>query len=433
MYQSRQRPFLPSEQREQAFLDQDSDRCVMCGLCLPHCPTYRLTGDESESPRGRIALIRALASAQLASTPSLMGHLDRCLICRACEAVCPAAVPYGALIDSARVQIRQSRPRWQRVKKYLLHEWLIARPGRIRALGQLARFAQIMKFDALARHIGLLQVLRWAPLERLLPRLSPLQRWRSFYPAQGKEQGQVALFTGCIADVIERPLLIATVNLFNCLGYSVYVPPDQVCCGALAWHEGEWELAVRLACRNIQAFTAVVGREAVVCTASGCTVGLIDYPRWIRESGADAAMASSFTDKLRDVNYFLYQLSWPEEVKLKPLAKRIAVHDPCSLRHVLHQHHTVYALLRRIPAADIVPLSDNEDCCGAAGSYMLTHPELAQSLLSLKIRRLQEIGADILVTSNVGCSLHLAAGVREAGLSIEVLHPVQLLARQLNL
>jgi glycolate oxidase iron-sulfur subunit len=432
MYQSKQGSFLSLEQRERVFPDQDADRCVMCGLCLPHCPTYRLTGDESESPRGRIALMRALASAQLAPTPSLIGHLDRCLTCRACEAVCPAVVPYGALIDSARVQVREGRSRWQRVKKLLIQKWLISHPRRIRALGRLARFAQIMRIDEWARRSGLLQALGWTPLEKLLPKLSPLQRWRSFYPAQDKEQGQIALFTGCIADVVERPLLMATVKLFNHLGYSVYVPPDQVCCGALAWHEGEWEHAVRLACRNIQSFAAVEG-QAVVCTASGCTVSLRDYPCWIQESGADATTASSFAYKLRDVNQFLCQLSWPKDMELKPLAKRIAVHDPCSLRHVLHQHRAVYALLRRIPAADIVPLSYNEDCCGAAGSYMLTQPELAQSLLSLKINNLREIRPDILVTSNVGCSLHLAAGVKEAGLSIEVLHPVQLLARQLNL
>lgn len=417
------------------FPDHEADRCVMCGLCLPHCPTYRLTGDESESPRGRIALMRALASGQLAPTPRLIGHLDHCLTCRACEAVCPSAVPYGHLIDSGRAQVRTHRSRWQRAKGHLIHKWIIPHPLILRSLGRLGRLAQIMRVDALAQRSGLLQALGGAPLEKLLPRLPPLRSWRRFYPAQGKERGQVALFTGCIADVVERPLLKVTVQLLNRIGYGVHIPGNQVCCGALARHEGEPEQAAKLASWNVKAFSAL-GVDAVICTASGCTASMVEYPQWAQEakaSKADATKTRDFSHKLRDVSQFLCEIPWPAEAALKPLAKRIVIHDPCTLRYVLRQHQGVYTLLSRIPDADITPLPHNDQCCGAAGSYMLTQPDFSQPLRDKKIKSLQELKPDILVTSNVGCALYLAAGVKEKGLSVEVLHPVQLLAQQLDL
>jgi glycolate oxidase iron-sulfur subunit len=281
------------------------------------------------------------------------------------------------------------------------------------------------------RHSGLLQALGWAPLEALVPKLPPLRRWRRFYPAEGKERGQVALFRGCIADVVEQSLLLATVQLLNRLGYGVHIPRGQVCCGALARHEGEPEQALALAFQNVKAFTAVEV-EAVICTASGCTASLVDYPQWVQEGGTDVAAACAFAHKLQDVNQFLLQTAWSTEVTLKPLVKRIVVHEPCSLRYVLRQQETVYNLLRHIPKVDILPLPNNEQCCGAAGSYMLTQPVFAESLRAKKINALRGIQPDILVTSNIGCSLYLAAGVREAGFPIEILHPAQLLARQIN-
>jgi glycolate oxidase iron-sulfur subunit len=291
--------------------------------------------------------------------------------------------------------------------------------------------AQITGIDELARRSGLLRALGWAPLEALVPKLAPLQCWQHFYPAKAKERGQVALFKGCIADVVDQSLLLATVQLLNHLGYGVHVPKGQVCCGALARHEGEPEQALALAMQNIKIFTATEA-DAVICTASGCTASLIDYSQWVREGGADMAAARVFAHRLRDVNQFLLQTAWPTEVVLKPLAKRVVVQEPCSLRYVLHQHEAVYNLLRRIPKADILPLPNNEQCCGAAGSYMLTQPVFAQSLRAAKINALREIKPDILVTSNVGCSLYLTAGVRNAGLPIKVLHPVQLLVQQIN-
>ncbi|KFI23310.1 (Fe-S)-binding protein [Nitrosococcus oceani] len=414
-----------------AFLEKGTDSCVRCGLCLPHCPTYLLTGDESESPRGRISLIRALAQNQLAPTPPLLGHLERCLTCRACESVCPSDVPYGRLIDTVRAQVRVQQSRGQRVKKHLLHQWLIPRPTLLRGLGGLMRLAQRIGVVGLARRSGLLEALGWASLEALLPELPPRQGWQPFFPAQGKERGQVALFTGCVTDVVDQPSLMATVQLLNQVGYGVHIPRKQVCCGALARHDGEWERALALAVENITAF-ATAEVEAILCTASGCTTSLVDYPQWLQEVGMEAVAARDFAGKLWDVNQFLLQRAWSASVTLKPLAKRIAVQDPCSLRHVLHQHEAVYTLLRRIPEADILPLPSNGQCCGAAGSYMLTQPEFAQFLRAEKINALQKIQPDILVTSNIGCALYLAAGIKEAALPIEILHPVQLLARQLS-
>lgn len=426
-------PYDSSPSREsEKLLDQEADRCVMCGLCLPHCPTYRLTGDESESPRGRIALMRALAKKQLPPTLGLLGHLDRCLTCRACEAVCPSLVPYGRLIDSARAQAKDHRSYWQQFKKYLFHQWILSWPTALYGIGKLIRLFQIIGIDRLAQRSGLLRVLGWEQQWKLVPRLPFLQSWDRFYPAKFKERGKVALFRGCIADVVDQPLLLTTTQLLNQLGYSVHVPSKQVCCGALARHDGNLEESLALALKNISAFTNI-DSEAIICTATGCTTSLIEYFQWVQEGKANIDIARDFVAKIQDVNQFLLQISWPSEVTLKPLAKRIAVHDPCSLRYVLKQHNAVYNLLRRIPEADIIPLPNNEQCCGAAGSYMLTQPTLAKALQAEKINILKKIQPDILVTPNIGCSLYLSAGIKEVSLPIEIMHPVQLLAQQIDL
>ncbi|CAB1276533.1 (Fe-S)-binding protein [Candidatus Nitrosacidococcus tergens] len=409
------------------FPDYDADLCVMCGLCLPHCPTYQLTGDENESPRGRIALMRAVTQGKISPTPKLLGHLDRCLTCRACESVCPSLVPYGKLIDSVRSKLYTYQSVKKKISKYFIHKWVISYPIVLRSLGRLARISQIIKADKLLQFSGL------KPLITLMPKLSALHPWQEFYPTREVEQGKVALFKGCIADIIEQSLLLDSVQLLNQLGYSVYVPKKQVCCGALAKHDGNTEQALSLALQNTEAFKDFA-TEKIICTASGCTTSLIEYPQWAgKAQKGTQTNIHKFSTNIQDINQFLSEIHWATRVKIKPLAKRIAIHEPCSLRNTLNQQGVIHNLLKHIPSAEIFSLPNNHRCCGAAGSYMITQPKIAHTLRQDKIDSLKKMSPDILVTANIGCSLYLSAGIKAANLPIEIIHPAQLLARQISL
>ena len=406
---------------------------MLCGLCLPHCPTYLKTRDEGESPRGRIALMHALAGGELELSARLEQHLDRCLACRACEAVCPSGVPYGELIDATRAEIERRRPRpWpQRLARRIALDGLIARKPMLRAAGNLLRAYQRVGLQRLLQRSGMLRRLGVERLEALLPALPPRPHWRDYYPPRGELRGRVALFTGCITELADAPTLQAAISVLTGLGMGVHVPRDQVCCGALHLHNGAPEQACRLAARNLAAFGSL-DVDAVVSVASGCGAQLREYDRLMRGYAPGPDAVARFSRSVRDISEFLAGLAWPSEIEIKPLPVRVAVHDPCSLTHVMRRQHDPYTLLGRIPGVELIPLPDNARCCGAAGSYLLTQPGMAQALLEDKIARLRALAPAILVTSNVGCALHLAAGIRQAGIAIEVLHPVVLLERQLT-
>jgi len=397
-----------------------ADRCVKCGMCLPHCPTYHLTRDESESPRGRIALIQGLTGGQLAFSDKLATHLQNCLKCRACERVCPSLVPYGELIDGALTYIARevAPPRARQLR--LLN--LVTQLTTLRALAMLLRIYQRSGLRALLRGSGMLGILGLARHDNLLPSLPAMHTWQNYYPAQNTPRGDVALFTGCIADAFDQATSRAALQVLTQLGYGVHVPPAQRCCGALHLHNQQPEQATALAQENLAAFGAL-DVQAIISTASGCGATLSEY--------ANDPRATGFTRKVVDISAFMASIPWPENVTLQPLKARVAVHDPCSLTHVLRQHEQPYAMLRKIPDIELVSLPDRARCCGAAGSYMLTHPAQADALRDEKLASIEPLDARILVTSNIGCALHLAAGLREKNLSIEVMHPIMLLARQI--
>ncbi|MFN2339565.1 MAG: (Fe-S)-binding protein [Gammaproteobacteria bacterium] len=406
---------------------KDTDRCVMCGLCLPHCPTYGLSRDEGDSPRGRIALMQGLASGALPVGERLLGHLDRCLECRACEAMCPSEVPFGRLMDATRARVEPHRPRSPGSRR--LRRWgfgLLRHPRRLRALARVLRYYQRSGLQWLVRHSGLLRLLKLAPLEARLPHLQrPLAAGR--HSTVGPARGRVALFTGCVESVTGADTQRDVLRLLPRLGYEVDIPRGQGCCGALSQHNGDPATAAGLARANLVAFDTT-GLDAIVSTASGCGAQLAAYDALY---GLEHPRAAAFAGKVRDISTFLAEQDWPQDL-LRPLPGTVAVHDPCSLRHELRQHRAVYRLLGRIPQLQTVTLNATGACCGAAGSYILTQPAMADALRQPHIEQLQALGVRTLVSSNIGCALHLAAGIREAGLDIEVLHPVSLLARQLR-
>ena len=408
-------PIPPPQSKIVVPLADVAARCVSCGLCLPHCPTYRKTLSEADSPRGRIVLMQGVLEGRIPANERFQTHIDLCLACRACENVCPNNVEYGRLIDGVRGIVEKSRRRslLQRWGRRVLMDGVVTKPSMLRLVGGALR-----AWRPLAGKAGWL--MRFGPV-RIATRLPPLRSqpvWKTVYPATGKVRGEVGLFLGCVARVADVETLSAAIFVLNRLGYTVQVPPRQGCCGAMHASLGEPEKARLFEEQNLRAF-AGLNVAAVISTATGCGATLKSYPR-------------DFAGRVRDISEFLGgDESW-EEAGISPLAEKMAVHEPCLMRNVLHCQDKPYDLLRRIPGATVVPLVGNDQCCGAAGAYFLTQPEMAASLLADKITAVRASGARILATSNIGCALHLAVGLKAAGIEIEVVHPITLLARQMG-
>lgn len=389
---------------------READLCVQCGLCLPHCPTYRLTRDENESPRGRIQLMRALARDQLPLTPRLEAHLERCLACRACEAICPARVPYGRLLDTTRARIARTRGTspWRR---RLMN--LAARPERSGAAFALARLYQRSGFQTLARRTGILRWLDLARFDSALPELHRARTWQTFYPATGAARGDIALFLGCIARTFDAATIDAAIFVLNRFGYDVHVPAGQSCCGALHQHAGDPGMAHTLAQKNRHAFRDTP--DTVIYLASGCGAMLTEHPETLHSHPQDFC---GFLTGIREL---------PPLRVAGPLT--VAVHEPCTQRNVLRDADAPYRLLGHVKGLTVIPLEGNGVCCGGAGSYFLEQPEISDQLRADKLAAIERANVRTVVTGNFGCALHLGASLRAQGLDVELIHPAVLLRR----
>jgi len=410
---------------------QLADQCVKCGLCLPHCPTYRLKQDENESPRGRIALLQGLAQGQLAPGSVLRQHIASCLDCRNCERVCPAGVRYERLLDDGRqLLVQQSSSGVQR-KLRQLGLAPMASPARMRWLNRLLRLYQRSGLQRLARASGLLTLLKLAQWENLLPQsLRPFQSFATHHEAKTPLRGRVALFIGCLGNTLEQETIHAAITLLTRLGIEVDVVPGQGCCGALAMHNGETTAANQLAKHNLKAFSPDKV-DAIVYCASGCGAQLKAYAEYPWDTEDESEQASRFAAHSQEITAFLAQLDWPQSLQFSRSDQHIAVHEPCSQRNALRQQDVAMSLLRRIPGLHLTSLRGNDQCCGSAGSYMLTQPDIAQHLRQSKLDAAEEANVDLIATINPGCALFLNAGLRGTGK--QVLHPVQILVQHLQM
>jgi glycolate oxidase iron-sulfur subunit len=396
----------------QRFLD-----CVHCGLCLSACPTYVELGTEADSPRGRIYLMRALEDGALPLTADVARHLDLCLGCRACETACPSGVHYGELIEGARavIEAHYRRGFWDRLRRYLITT-IFPHPQRLRLLLLPARLLELL---------GLLSWLRrLSPAIAMLPRLQPWTPLPAVSPASGNESGCVALLEGCVAQVLFAATNRATVRVLNRNGYRVDTPAAQGCCGALYLHAGDRSTALDCARRNIDVFSTDL--DAIVTNAAGCGAMLEEYGTLLGDDPAYAERARVFSAKVLDVTELLAARP------LTPCGRidaRVTYHDACHLAHGQGVRAAPRALLAQIPGLQVVELPEADVCCGSAGSYNLTEPEMALRLGDRKAANVCATGATVVAACNPGCIMQIDAALRRAGVRAVVQHPIELLDR----
>jgi glycolate oxidase iron-sulfur subunit len=397
--------------------------CVHCGICLPQCPTYRVLGEEMDSPRGRLYLMRAAAEGRLELSPTFARHMELCLGCRACETACPAGVQFGSLMEATRAQLaRQGQTSRPWFFERLLY-FLLPHPRRLGVAIAIARAWQ---------GSGLRDLMQESRLRRLAPRLAAMEALLpddlpdttpppEFTPAQGARRGRVGLLTGCVQRHVGPQITRDSVRLLSLAGWDVVVPRWQGCCGALELHGGRIQALRRRARKLAHAFESDSDMDYIVTDAAGCGSTMKEYGEWVFG-------LAGFAERVRDVSELLVEAELP----LGPVPTTATYHDACHLAHGQRIRAEPRALLARIPRLQIVPLPDSDLCCGSAGVYNLLEPAMADRLLAMKVDRIAHTGARIVVSGNPGCLLQLAKGCSDRGLNIEVLHPVELLARSVG-
>jgi glycolate oxidase iron-sulfur subunit len=407
------------------------NQCVRCGLCLPTCPTYVETLVETSSPRGRIALIRAVAEDRLELTsPGFAHQMSECLDCRACEAVCPSGVMYGQLLEPARTQLvraaEPSMPAGQRLQRAVLIGALFGQPWIMRAAARLVAFYQRSGLQRLVRSSGILRRLGLADMEQMAPVISP----RFFVPsdqrfgATGERRATAFLHAGCIMHVAFAEWHEATVRVLQRNGVEVIVPSGQGCCGAIAIHAGEMDRGRAMATRNIVAFEQS-GADVYVVNAAGCGSALKEYVHTFAGDPEWAERARAFSAKVRDVLEYLDELGLAPG--LGPIPAVVTYQEPCHLVHAQRIAAAPRRLLRAIPGLELREMRESSLCCGSAGIYNVTQPEMSRRLADRKIACITEVSPQIVATANPGCALQLQGGLAREERAIDVKHIVQLL------
>lgn len=422
-------PMQPAVQLDAASYQPALD-CVHCGLCLPACPTYTQNGLEADSPRGRLHLMKGLADGRIAPTDRVIEHLDLCLDCRACETACPSGVKYHMMLSPTRTQLAgERRVGWSKRFVLAISRQVMAHPRRLRVMLAPVRLLQKMRL--------------WRPITRLVSRLAPAPIVQMVLLAPeaerpvvqltakpaGKALVKVGLLTGCAASVLFDSVNQQTIALLSHAGCEVIVPPAQRCCGAIHHHSGDDAGARRFALANLDAFEKA-GVDWVVSNAAGCGAMLKEYAQLFQNDPAQSARAAHFAKKTRDICELLAELDF--DPLFKPLNMTATYHDACHLAHGQGVVNQPRALLAKIPGLKLIPLAESEICCGAAGTYNLTQPEMARQLGDRKIEHIRRTGARVCITGNIGCALQIKSQAQLIGLDLRVVHPVTVLYEALR-
>ena len=406
--------------------------CVHCGLCLSSCPTYVETGDENDSPRGRIYLWRAVTDGRAELNAEVRRHLDLCLECRGCETACPSGVQYGKIIGSYKKDMTRLGPPAPTVNS--LQRWMLFHltpyAWRMRLALAPMRLLQWAGLGGLVRRMGRLLPRSLRLMQEIVPPLAPhYGSLPEVLPAEGKRRARVALFTGCAADAFFPQTNLATARVLQHNGCEVWIPRTQVCCGALHYHAGLEAEAERLAADNCRVFGKGLHEglekvDAIINNAGGCGPVLKEY-RHLLEKTPAAGAGAAFAAKVRDVSEFLVELGPAKPTH--PLPIKATYHDACGLSHAQKIRQPPRQLLGLIPGLELVPLPESELCCGAAGSYNVTQPEMSHALGQRKAKNILATGAQAVFTGNVGCLLQIIRHLRVQKPDLWVAHPIDAL------
>jgi glycolate oxidase iron-sulfur subunit len=409
------------------------NQCVHCGLCLASCPTFAELGTEMDSPRGRIVLVKSLAEGRIGLSDPTVEHLSLCLDCRACETVCPSGVPYGQLIEAAKAEIERQRPGGvgRRIFRWLNFGLLLGRPRALALAAAGLRLYQASGLQAIVRRAGLTRLLpgtlaAWEALLPPMPAAGDRAPLPALTPAVGPRRGRVAVLTGCVQAVVFGAHNRATARVLSRNGWEVVAPTGQGCCGALNAHGGDHARALDMAKRTIETFEAA-GVEAVIVNTSGCGAHMKAYGTLLAGEPAWAERAARFARTVQDLAEFLAREPLRGPLTAVPLT--VTYHDPCHVVHGQKIRRQPRELLAQIPSLRVVDLPESDWCCGSAGIYNLTQPEMADRLLRRKVRNVQSTGAQAVVTANPGCILQIQVGLRAQGRELPVLHLVEILDR----
>ena len=390
----------------------DTDLCVLCGMCTPHCPTYGIYQIEAESPRGRITIIQALANNQLKADDKTLNHLNHCLGCRACEAICPSNVPFMDLMDKAR-QLTDAKHKKPAMISRLLDATMQA--------GGLHRHQNILNFVNKSGLPALFSLLPGSAKSSITKSVSFIahsqtQKFKDYYAAKNKERGSVLLFTGCMGPSFNSDTIQSGIKLLTHFGFNVHIPMEQHCCGALHQHNGQMHRAEDLAQKNSAIFQPY-NVDAILHIDSGC--------------GSQLARQQAGVP-FYNINQFILEHIKPQPGDFNACARTVFLHESCSLRNALKLPGLTLNLLNLIPELCIQAMDNPATCCGAGGSNLLEYPELADNLLSQKLTGLDSSNINQLVSDNIGCSLHFKSGLKHRRIKLDVIHPVTLLASQLK-
>jgi glycolate oxidase iron-sulfur subunit len=383
-------------------------QCMRCGTCLPTCPTYRTDGIETQSPRGRVAMIKAVIDGRLTASEEFIGHMYHCLDCRNCQTVCPAGVKVGELVLEARHRIEENRPQ-PLLKRFVLN-YAIRDQKRLSRFMIPLKLYQTLGLQSLIRKYSILELISsdLEFMEALMPTLPPRPLSETIpeeVPAVGKERGRVGFFLGCAMNLIFAEVSRATINILTRAGYTVAVPKNQQCCGTPNIAEGERRVYREMAEYNVNLFEEK-GVETIVTDCAACGSELKAYRETLAKQGNLAQKAEAFSAKVRDVSEFL-ATALNDEIKFGAISETVCFHDPCHLRHGQRLVFPQRDLLRRIPGIEFKDIPDDGQCCGSAGIYNITHRERSMKILEAKVAAIDKTGADRVITSNPGCLMQL--------------------------
>ena len=421
----------PSDKEDGWVNEDDLYKCVHCGFCLQSCPTYLSTGLETESPRGRIALMKAVNEGRIEIDSGVLRHWDLCIQCRACESVCPSGVPYGTLIETVMENV-QTKRKMSFLSKIMFDVTLkhIIPSQRLLKLSTTLLSVYIKSgLQKVVRFTNLLAV--FSPFVKNLDNKAPSFNGKSFrsdgrvYPSKIDRKERLSLLSGCIMPIVQGDQIRSAVQVLNRNGFEVYVPRNQVCCGAINSHVGDTQRARDLARKNIDVFSEELGTP-IVTVSAGCGARMKEYHHLLKDDDLYAEKALQFESRVVDVHEVLDTVT--EVSPSGKIEKRITYQDSCHLSNAQGIRRQPRDLIKCIEGAEFVEMPGSEICCGAGGTYMITEPEMSDKVLSSKISNIRNMGVDIVATANPGCFMQLESGVKREGLNVEIKYVTDLLS-----